>query len=291
MTLPTLERIDERIRHAQANGVLHVIETQQTYLAEQGIDFLIRWASSLAAKDRAMRRPEDAGVRAAAAQGAARSPFLPPESTLTLGPAGAEHWLVLNKFPVIQRHLLIVTRTFRDQRDALTSADFAALAGLLEQLGGVGFYNGGTAAGASQQHKHLQWIPESPQSACWQRLTGALDATLPALTTARHPHFAWRHAFVRLDSATLASGALLHSAFARGCAACALQPQAAPMPPYNLLLNREWMLVLPRSREDFEGVSINALGFAGSLFVRQPEEIERIRAVGPLAVLAHVACT
>jgi ATP adenylyltransferase len=48
------------------------------------------------------------------------------------------------------------------------------------------------------------------------------------------------------------------------------------------------MLAVPRAREKFEGISVNALGFAGSLFVRDEAEAARVRATGPM-VLAAVA--
>jgi len=42
-----------------------------------------------------------------------------------------------------------------------------------------------------------------------------------------------------------------------------------PQAPYNLLATRRWMLVVPRRQERYEKISVNALGFAGSLFVTQ----------------------
>lgn len=63
---------------------------------------------------------------------------------------------------------------------------------------------------------------------------------------------------------------------------------ANPMPPYNLLVTREALLLVPRMHEKWQDVSVNSLGYAGSLFVRDREQIERLRACGPLAVLAAV---
>ncbi len=59
--------------------------------------------------------------------------------------------------------------------------------------------------------------------------------------------------------------------------------------PYCLIVTREWMLVVPRSQEFFDGISLNALAYAGSLFVRDQEEFERLRFVGPMKALASVA--
>jgi ATP adenylyltransferase len=58
--------------------------------------------------------------------------------------------------------------------------------------------------------------------------------------------------------------------------------------PYNLLISERWMLLVPRSREHFEEVSVNALGFAGSLLVPDHDRLQRVRAVGPMRVLQRV---
>jgi len=55
--------------------------------------------------------------------------------------------------------------------------------------------------------------------------------------------------------------------------------------PYNLLFTREWMLLVPRSRERFEGISINALGFAGTLLVWNEGQMEALRDHGPMTAL------
>jgi sulfate adenylyltransferase (ADP) / ATP adenylyltransferase len=49
------------------------------------------------------------------------------------------------------------------------------------------------------------------------------------------------------------------------------------------------MLVVPRSRACFESISVNGLGFAGSLFVRSQQDLDRVRSVGPMQVLRAVA--
>jgi ATP adenylyltransferase len=61
------------------------------------------------------------------------------------------------------------------------------------------------------------------------------------------------------------------------------------MAPYNLLVTRRWMLAVPRSRERFDSISVNALGFAGSLFVRDAAEMQRLREARPMRVLKEVA--
>lgn len=268
-----LARIDRTLAHANRTGALQPIHTESTRLADGGFDFTVRWVSSLARKDTER-------VNAAVRRDPNFNPFLPPDPQLTVGPLGEHHLGVLNKFPVIDRHLLIVTREFEEQTAPLTLADFETLAAVIRELGGLGFYNGGTEAGASQRHKHLQWVPEA---------TGDLspDAFAPAHGTVENAALPWRHRFVALPNPP--TGAALCEAFAQACVALDIQPRSGSMPPYNLLVTRRWLLVVPRSREHHAGIPVNALGFAGSLFVRRPEQIEDVRELGPLRLLAAVA--
>ena len=59
--------------------------------------------------------------------------------------------------------------------------------------------------------------------------------------------------------------------------------------PYNLLVTRQWMLIVPRSREFFGPVSLNALAFAGALLVRNKTELADLKRQGPMAALQHVS--
>lgn len=274
--------IDHTIASALEAGTLQPIQTEQTLVRDDGFDFSVRWVSSLAQKDAAR-------VDAVTRRTPDFNPFLPPEPSLTVTELGRGHLAVLNKYPVIERHLLIVTRQFEAQTAPLNIADFSALAQVMRAHGGLGFYNGGTTAGASQPHKHLQWVPSDRGLQYF--LTGLSPTAGEVGENAALP---WRHAGVRLNANCWEypaeyCGAQLHAAFARACTALDLPPTADPMPAYNLLLTREGLMLVPRSCEKREDISVNALGFAGSLFVRRPEQIERLRAIGPLALLTSVA--
>lgn len=283
---PILARIDRTLEAARASGALQPIRTERTVVPERDIDFTVRWVSSLARKD-------SARVDAAVRRDPDFNPFLPPDPALIVGPLGEAHLAVLNKFPVLDRHLLIVTRAFEAQTAPLGAADFTALAQVMLELGGLGFYNGGAEAGASQRHKHLQWIPDTDGCASLRPFVAGLAKALPPGAVATHPALPWRHGFVRLpelpepDAAT--TGRALHRAFHSACRALGFEPDQDPMLPYNLLTAHGWLVVIPRSREHSDGISVNALGFAGSLFVREPAQIDTVRALGPLRLLAAVA--
>ena len=59
--------------------------------------------------------------------------------------------------------------------------------------------------------------------------------------------------------------------------------------PYNLLVTREWMLMVPRRSESFHAISLNAMAFAGSFFVKNQADRELLIAEGPLNALRSVS--
>jgi ATP adenylyltransferase len=128
----------------------------QSVIEDGGVPFLVRQAANLARKEEASKL---AAKSAADAASAWRDPFSPCEEALRVGDIGERHFLLLNKFNVLAHHLLIVTKDFEPQESLVGEDDFAALFACLDRFDGLGFYNGGTVAGSSQPHKHLQIVP------------------------------------------------------------------------------------------------------------------------------------
>ena len=52
---------------------------------------------------------------------------------------------------------------------------------------------------------------------------------------------------------------------------------------------RRWLLLVPRQQDEWDGISVNALGFAGTLFVKNIQQQARLVEFGPLALLEAVA--
>jgi ATP adenylyltransferase len=284
-----------RAEHALAVGVLQTIETEERYIRDSGIDFVVRVRANLERKNRDLIGvPSPAGCGRPAA-----NPFLPCDRDLFVTDLSPSHLLLLNRYNVLHHHLLVVTRSFEDQETLLDAADLTALASCMAIADGLAFYNAGRIAGASQPHKHLQWVPLPIAG------IGPPIPIGPLLTAARYdgavgrvPALPFRHAIGRIDAESTGRKrpwaeaayrcyhALLAAVGIRVLPAATGQRQSAP---YNLLLTRDWMLMVPRSAEHFEGISVNALGFAGSLFVRTAAELELIEAAGPMRALEAVA--
>ena len=104
-----------------------------------------------------------------------------------------------------------------------------------------------------------------------------------------------RHCFVRIGAQAgrppEEAAQRMLGAFQRACGALGLEPgEDGLLPPFNLLVDADWMLVVPRSAECFEGISIAAINFGGVVYVRQREQMDVVRRAGPLAMLAAVGC-
>lgn len=281
-------------REALASGALQPIETTQTFVDDGGMRFVIRVAANLARKAAARER-QDPSRRAG---GPPPNPFLPYEPALFVADLTDTHLALLNQFNVLDHHLLIVTRRFVHQETLLDEADFTALSLGMADHAGLGFYNGGAVAGASQPHKHLQWVP-LPLAA-----PGPALPIAPLLPTARRagevgivPGLPFRHAFVALEPARAAQprtfAETVHAGYraalrAVGIAAVHRDGELWQSAPYNLLVTREWLLLVPRCQEGEAGIAINALGFAGSLFVRDQAQWALLQRQGPMAVLRAV---
>ena len=147
-------RIQKQTRHGLECGALQSIATDYEFVEDNGVNFLVRVLTNLTRKDEAKKKQDKA-----AKKGKDFNPFLPYEEDLFVSDISQTHLCLLNKFNVVENHLLIVTREFEEQESLLNYQDFQAMWACLREIDGLIFYNGGKIAGASQRHKHLQLVP------------------------------------------------------------------------------------------------------------------------------------
>ena len=147
--------VKERTEHALQCGALLSIPTEFEFIEQDGVRFLVRILSNLNRKKAAKEKQE----KQSAVSGQEFNPFLPYEEDLFVADISDTHVCILNKYNVVDRHLLIITRAFEEQESLLTLEDFAAMWACLADFDGLAFYNSGKSAGASQRHKHLQLVP------------------------------------------------------------------------------------------------------------------------------------
>merc|ERR1719510_369535 len=134
-TLPAL--VDKAITHAKKIDWLKSIENEKLYLPPI--------ASGLAKGTKCMVRVAK-NLREKPPHGAKRKkdPFAPPFED---GPFVTEltktHNVLLNKYNLFERHILITTKEFEDQESELTLEDFEAAWKAMSELDGLVYFNKG----------------------------------------------------------------------------------------------------------------------------------------------------
>ncbi len=256
-----LSRVEEVSRRALRSGALEPIATRSTFLEDSGVRFVVRIVERIEKKWASLDDQQKSG----------RNPFLPYERELFVADVSETHVAVLNKFNVMENHLLVITRAFEEQESLLTREDFEAMRIVLDGFDSLFFYNAGASAGASQRHKHLQFVPvpigEGPGRCPMEVLLARGRKALPF-----PGHFE-----------------PLPPAHDRYLASLASLGRPNDPRDYNLLATRDWMLLVPRRQGSFESISVNGLGFAGAFLVKDDEELDRLRLVGPMNLLRQVS--
>lgn len=254
------EQAQQVAKRALLLGHLCPLATQFVTVHEQGLTYLLRIADNLSKKQ---AKPDKGAPRP--------NPFLPYEPELFVADLSDTHVCILNKYNVLAEHLLLITRSYESQDSLLTLADFTALLDVIRENGGLGFFNGGKVAGASQHHKHLQWLPTAHGSEDSFPLLPPLAEPLP------FPHY------------TLKMTSLAPQAWHQAYLALLQQSGWQPGLAYNLLITHEWLRLIPRCREKANGISINSLGFVGSFFVHNQEQANQLIAHGLMRSLCEVS--
>ncbi|MTJ06513.1 phosphorylase [Anabaena sp. UHCC 0204] len=277
-------KIKKTTELALKSGALKSIPTELEVVEEAGVKFVVRILENINRK----KVDQEKKDQQAAQTGKEFNPFLPYEEDLFVTDISHTHVCILNKFNVVDYHLLIITRAFAEQESLLTLEDFTAMWACLEEFEGLVFYNGGKLAGASQRHKHLQIVPFAETDI---PISPLIKSTKLANSLGNIPEFPFLHAFTTLDSGESAEVTLkkYHTLLENvGIKPLENNIQSGA---YNLLITREWMLIVPRQCEEFADISINSLGFAGALLVKNQQQMQLLKDIKPINILSKVAFT
>lgn len=285
-------KIQHQTQHALTCGALQPIQTEYEFLEQGGMRFLVRILANMALKERYNRTQV-----VQQQQGKPVNPFLPYDADLFVANLSDSHLCLLNKYNVVDHHILLVTRAFEEQDTWLTRADFEALALGMAEIDGLAFYNGGRLAGASQPHKHLQLVPPPlcpdgsplPVDLAMGQLPLSASASPAAVTAHQHPQFPFHHAIAGLSGETPTATDLLTTYHHLLDVLGADRRRPAAEFPYNLLATRRWMMVVGRRQEHYQSIPVNSLGFAGSLLVKNREQLALLKTLGPMTILQGVS--
>lgn len=244
-----------------------------------------------------LHRPEQ-GIRA-------ENPFENPEPELTVVPSFGEdgkYRIVLNKFPVVEAHFMLVTTKFESQNSPLSPSDLHSTYRILNNLKlhdctkeWFAFYNCGPQSGASQPHKHIQFMT-IPSGHCPSADVLANTSKFSIPDQSQEPlqdaSLPYAHFLLRLpddpkevteDVLALIFVSLLQRTLT------VLKENDADHISYNFLITDKYMMLVPRSRSKFrDTLGLNSCAFMGLLLCKSSELVDLVKTEGPETILQEV---
>ncbi|KAF8160758.1 ATP adenylyltransferase-domain-containing protein [Crassisporium funariophilum] len=275
---------------------------------DSGVEYEIRLCPALQHKPHLptphFNAATDAGLAVQGNRGKLFDPFAPPYNVnLHVGElrdeeSQEEFVVLLNKFSIVPQHFLLVTKEFKSQASPLMPPELVQTYLLLSAGRKSGkklfaFFNCGDNSGASQAHKHIQFIPIGDEDgppierlAREARLEfGDKPFSLRKLSYASHsyrfPSSFDTYPLDRLES--VISDAFLQLLDLSISTIRHDPDYPTGSPSYNVIITLEHLHIIPRRQENHtlevtgEKLSVNALGFAGMLLVKSEEELEAVK--------------
>ncbi|KAI3635141.1 hypothetical protein MIR68_006707 [Amoeboaphelidium protococcarum] len=219
----------------------------------------------------------------------AKSPFIQPSPQLVIDYDFTQsHRVLFNKFAIVPHHVLIVTKEFRNQHSGMDVDDFDAVmkwyqvaprsltfdGEQYDNIKWLCFFNCGVQSGASQAHRHVQFLPfccddrnnmkmfsHVPLDDYLWHMNSSNGSQIPIFTALEIKHY-----FVGNYSKTNP-----FDEYQRALAQCGITEAGNS---FNLLMTERWLLIVARQAECAkiegfeESISINALGYAGLLLTK-----------------------
>ncbi|KAF8904429.1 ATP adenylyltransferase-domain-containing protein [Gymnopilus junonius] len=314
-----ISAVPSRFENALKTGDLFFFPSTIEKHTEQEIQYEIRLCPALQHKP-ALPTPHfsddliDSEITDHTPKGKKFDPFLPPyNNNLHVGDlkdevSQEEFAILLNKYSVVPQHFLMVTKEFRSQASPLMPHELLQSYTMVLSARKIGkkifaFYNCGNNSGASQPHKHIQFVPIEDDGPPIERLArqAKLDfADRPfSLTKLSYASHSYRFP-TNLDTYPQERlEELLANAFLQlldlSISTIRHDPEyPAGTPSYNVIMTLEHLHIVPRRLEHYtlektgEKLNINALGFAGMLLVKSDEELAAVKREGVGKILRGV---
>ncbi|OBA22210.1 ATP adenylyltransferase [Metschnikowia bicuspidata var. bicuspidata NRRL YB-4993] len=233
------------------------------------------------------------------------NPFENPEPELTILNTFGENnefRIVLNKFPVVPAHFMLLTKIFKSQDTPLSPNELLATYSVLSGLSRDGtkedwfaFYNCGPESGASQPHKHVQFmtLPAKHRSFA-EKLIDSSEDFIPSQTKVplQDKNLPFAHFVAKLpDNVFSESGDVLLMTFYSLLQSTlnVLKDHDCHHISFNFCATMKYMMLIPRSTSNFEGIGINSCGFMGLALCKNPNIAKVFKEKGFENVLSVVA--
>lgn len=286
--------IFKKYNEAKKNKSLHYVENETVVKSDpqNNMNYWIRFAPSLTLK------PERGDILKD------DDPLGKHEPELlvlkTLDKVKNVYKLILNKFPIVPYHSLLVTNSYKDQYELLTSYDLNLSIQIICQLNksytnecnknNVRFmmiFNSGPFSGSSLNHKHLQLIKLPSNLVTFQDVLikkNNVVSDREAFEPLKDETKQFAHFVLPIDNSKLDDPTYLFKCYMVLYNKITLffsadQINKLKERSYNLLLTQHWICLVPRKQIKAKSLSIgfNSVGFAGLIFVKDKGHLIEIK--------------
>lgn len=221
-------------------------------------------------------------------------PFARPEPELAIDSNYSDsHFLVLNKFPVLSGHFMMVTKEFESQNNPLSLNEIGSIFQILTDLDDkpcerkwFAFYNCGPESGASQPHKHIQFmgIPKDFKTIPERILELKRSDSV-------QPNFSFAYCIERVmeDNVEVEALFTIYVSLLRRVLTL-IKKYGIEKISYSFCCTTDYIYLVPRRSAKADGIfGANACAFMGLLISKDDATEQYIKSMSPEDVLMKVA--
>jgi ATP adenylyltransferase len=213
-------------------------------------------------------------------------PFAPPRKAVICS-VPPEFVCMLNKYSLEKGHFLVVTDEFVPQTGPVRPQDLVMLLDVVQRPSKrtYAFLNGGPDAGASQEHRHFQFM-EVPELGAPVWPDAIFNANPKATEPQSHPAVPIAHFLLPILDAS--EEALVRSWQKLYAQAQKTAGRDDEKMPFSFLLTREYMMILPRKQSNWEDISIGGTMMVGSIPVEDPKHLDAVKETGIIEIMRSI---
>ncbi|KAK6353871.1 hypothetical protein TWF730_008293 [Orbilia blumenaviensis] len=244
--------------------------SEPEYVEHEGFQFEFRLAPAL------LKKP----ILSRHAPGRSKpvGPFVDPDPNFVVAKIGDTHTLIFSKFCVPRPHFVLHTNQFELQSDDLTRSDLDASWRVLQafpKTPSMMIYNCGVDAGSSQGHKHMQVFPK-PESQEFKLFPDLARLSESDVSTCQN--IPYKHYIIALPENPSVEDLVRRHNSLVGLAKIALEKVGGTA--HNVVMTKDWIMVIPRRSKGCDGVGANAAGMMGMVWIGSEKERDSWTAFG-----------
>ncbi|KAK4186431.1 hypothetical protein QBC35DRAFT_501344 [Podospora australis] len=292
-------------RRVDKGVIVYNKDFRAVFYSDKGFDFEFRLLSGLDKKPNPSSPPVSSGCRPGSDIDV---------SGFEISALGPTHLLAFNKFSSARPHLLVLTQDgFTRQYEPLNIDDFTALRSVLmpffenSKRRYLAIFNCGVDSGCSRLHKHMQVFPAGGDTSMDDK---KVDKDFPLWPDSEDPavenNLPFQCFVHHFSGDEFPSAEKLTEIYQRlvGEAECALtafghHPQRQEVEnsnessskegvPHNVILDRRWMVVVPRRSAGTNGADANAAAYLGMVWLSDEDKMRLWTDQGPASVLRQL---